>query len=1135
MLPSGAMEPQVTRSEGAYSKSAVWGRVGRVGVRLGLKPETAGREGPRAGRRPCAGFDHGAIPGNERWPSEDRSSGRDLVISAVTMSRATHSLRIKGIDEPFRDNIAHLEAADAKYLEADLRYAQQVKTETGDERSLEVDQLAELAASGHADVAAPLLATLLTTYGLDEDSLAYSRIAHQAGTTYRAIRGGSRRDALQRAIDLLQKAHSSKKRRQHIRASGETALNLGLCYRDLAEFASDKTERARLLLDAERCIQESSDRFERLGRPGAFLRASAIQSLGNLAVQQGDLRKSQRLFAKAVSLITDRVSVLGWNDHACENPRRLYAQVLCNSQIEVVRTGEVSRLRAALVELELAVVLADEYPLHFMVAVVRSKLRDVDQRNLDRLASMESLSALAERDFEQVGKLLMEGMLTPRVSTFFREAIEYFVMVRDYQPHNHQADYTAIRARELARCWAVLAVSSGQHSLAFCVLERVSAMRMQSAARLYEWRPKDADQDRVYFDYTAKGELAATFAGWADMVSRIASKDLAQTFLKLMEEKLSGRDLEFGDDAPVDPKNIRAEKLLQESWARLHPTKNPADALRRLADKLFDESKALRCQLEADEAFVMATGPQEPIDNRELRRLLRIMPDTAFMRIEHIAEQLLVLYVDLVYDDLRAVGFFADFVPGYLDEQLLSALRKNAELPPEAISGLERIDIACGLPVDRRSRVILLPSTGLNLLPLLAMGPAGGTLLDRFQSVSFAWSLAPLRVRLLQDERRTKDVFLYPGRDRPFHDSGSTVFHFVAESAPSSDESVVLGPNASREDVVAKWRDARVVSFYGHGAHVQMGSREGRVGPRLQVGLGETLGIESLSDVTMGLDRAELWACESGVDFPWNPMFPRVADGFGLDYELSRCGVLGVIATQWEVSELATSFIVLKYRLLLSDGCDASEALCGAQRWWRDVAAPSMRSSDDWIDAVIHLWSGLVDRDKWEESFRTVRGFLQAQSPETLAAIRSAACHPLAHAAYRFSGLCSRMPGRMAAEAQVQVDEGGRTCRSLGFGAPSDHELVRLSLPELRRLRGFDKKMSPPYRERFAYHHNASGLLGVVTEDETERDFGFVLLSDPGPDSAPLAFDLGFDSAEAASAQLLVEIQRRLEPSPTSG
>lgn len=1022
-----------------------------------------------------------------------------------------------------------LDTAFKKYRDVDLRYARQVEEETGAERSLQVDHLADLVNSGHADVAAPQLEALLHEFKLDEDSLAYSRIAHQAGAAYRATRGGARVDALNRATRLFEKAYSSKSRKRHVRAWGETALDLAFCYREMSRLIAVEPQRSILLSKAELCIQEAADSFERLDVPGAFARASALQSLGNIAVERGDIRKSQRLYRKAATLIEERVQVYGWDDHACADPQRLYAQVLGNSIVHTLREGDEIHLQAALDELDVARSKVDQYWLHFLIAAVRSKLGRPDQQNLDMVASMEAISALPERDFDQVGVLLAGGRLTTRVGAFFYDAIEHFLGVRGAHSSSHELDHTAIRIRELARHWAALAVADQQHTLAFCVLERVSGLRMQAAARRHEWRPVDAKQDLLYFDYTAKAGISATFSGWADMISRMRPEIVGNKFFDILDKQLStDDDLDQGDDAPSDEKNVRADLLMRGSWTRLNRALPSVEALRLVAAELREESIALRRQLELDGTFAKTGGALKPVDEAEIRRILEAIPDAALMRIEHVAGHMLVLYIDLVDGEIRSNGHFVDLDESFLKDSWLAALWKDAEISADDMAGLAKINIAQGIPANPRPRAILLPSAGLNLLPLLAMGPSGATLLDRFDSVSFAWSLAQLRVRLYDDPRRSRSVYLYPGRDRPFSDDESTVFHFIASSVPTDESSLVLGPTASRDEIVAAWRDARTVSFYGHGAHIQMGFRRGRVGPRLLLGRSETLGMDSLQEVTVGLDRAELWACESGIDFPWDPMFPKVADGFGLDYELSRCGVLGVVATQWEVSELATSFIVLKYRLLLSTGRDASQALCGAQRWWRDHAVPAIALADKWIEAVLELWATLVDKETFRDDFYTVQRFLESQRSEVLAAIRASVIHPLSHAAYRFSGLWFRMPECVAPEPSSDAEVCGNQDDRPGYASPAEDELVRISLAELHRLRGYVKPMIPPYRELFAYHHRRGGLLGVVTEDQEDQEFGFVVLPDLAPDSEFLANGFGLNSVDEAEAELVAEMRKRL-------
>ena len=53
-------------------------------------------------------------------------------------------------------------------------------------------------------------------------------------------------------------------------------------------------------------------------------------------------------------------------------------------------------------------------------------------------------------------------------------------------------------------------------------------------------------------------------------------------------------------------------------------------------------------------------------------------------------------------------------------------------------------------------------------------------------------------------------------------------------------------------------------------------------------------------------------------------------------------------------------------------------------------------------------------------------------------------------------------------------------------------------------------------------------MLGVVTEDQEDQEFGFVVLPDLAPDSEFLANGFGLNSFYEAEAELVAEMRKRL-------
>ncbi len=314
------------------------------------------------------------------------------------------------------------------------------------------------------------------------------------------------------------------------------------------------------------------------------------------------------------------------------------------------------------------------------------------------------------------------------------------------------------------------------------------------------------------------------------------------------------------------------------------------------------------------------------------------------------------------------------------------------------------------------------------------------------------------------------------------------------------------------------WAHAKVISFYGHGNHVLMGRRAKYPGPQLQLGTGDVLRMASLQDATYGLDRVELWACRSGLDFPWDPMFP-VHEGFGFDYELISSGVRATIGTLWSVDELTTSLVVLRYRKALREGRDPAAALVEAQRWWRDVAQPRFVADEDFTAVTIELWrSVLAGQAAPDEA--SVRAWLTATSrdPDRRAALIESLRSPIAHAAYRFSGLQHTPAERLEAQAAP-----ARPAPQRG--------IVRLTIGELR-VQPIPRP--PPFAtEVGGFIDDRTNWIGVVTKDKVDGDFTFIVLEIEDGEYRMLHMEDSYEDEAAAFRDLerfLTEGARNLAP-----
>lgn len=1004
------------------------------------------------------------------------------------------------------------------FLRAQVKYTEAARAELGDERSSQLDRLAHIAEAGGADFAARELERLAATSGLPEGSLGRSRIEHQAGVAFRFVIGGAGTDALEKARTLLERAYNSKARKRYARAHGETALHLAHCYRDIGRTLA-VTGREAAWSTSERLLEEALSAMEKLGLPGAFHAASTLQSIANLAGEAGDVKKARRFNKAARELVERRVDALGWKDETFPNPQGLYATIVANSTTSALQERRVDGLRCVRAELEAALQRVDDPRLRLRLAQVNSVLGILDQRNLDALASERVLTTLPLHDLDSVPVLLAEGSRTNAVDAFFHMVTEHLVQVRSDQYANHASDHTAGRLQHFARYWAKL-VAKDDAALAFCIVEMNACLRMQEAVRFHQWQPKDASTAADFEEWTARAGLASAFEQWSALLTGFPEEARASVFAAIERQLAPGAvaDPEMADH--VGPESI---ERLQAEFRRLDRSLPPEQALSMHAEVLDDEATTMREKLEEDAAFLRAHSSLHPIDPDELFALLREVKGTAFLRMELLHDEVLAFYADIDGNGKERVIVYPVPVPTDIASLDLRGLWENGHLSDVVTRALDTMDLLGGVPDDAPRRVIVLQSGMLALLPTLAIGPPGRTLLDRFDAIQNLWSLDALRVRPPENER-AGTLALYPGRDAPIGAKNVTFFHAIASSAapgPAVDE---IGRLTPLDAVVAAWSRARFVSFYGHGAHIPMGSRRGEVGPQLVLDTGELLGMRSLQRTTLGVERVELWACQSGLDFPWDPMFP-MGDGFGLDYELIRAGVRSTIGTLWSVDELVTSFIVLRFRIGLAEEKDGARALADAQRWWRDVARPRLMASVDIIATVGELWRDLIGRDAGD-SLRRICVLLLTKrgDPETWRSLTNALTSPTAHAAYRFSGLVHRPLGVPPTPRKP----------SPGADSTTTPEPRRLSLTELASFPVI-RRHGPVFTEIGAFYDEVTDLLAVITHDRQDDDFGYIILARASPETSfrSESADVSFVSqakAEAASIDTLVA--RRQSKSP---
>jgi CHAT domain-containing protein/tetratricopeptide (TPR) repeat protein len=163
--------------------------------------------------------------------------------------------------------------------------------------------------------------------------------------------------------------------------------------------------------------------------------------------------------------------------------------------------------------------------------------------------------------------------------------------------------------------------------------------------------------------------------------------------------------------------------------------------------------------------------------------------------------------------------------------------------------------------------------------------------------------------------------------------------HSIGECFPDGSAKTLIGPDATSAAVFASAVGRSYLHFACHAAanwYQPNYSTLILAGPEMVVA-GELANLD--------LDAARLAvlsACESGMEVVESP-----SDYTGIAAALLRAGAPAVIATLWNVNDLASSLLMRRFYVeLLGGGHSAAKALRRAQLWLRDATVADLSSHD---------------------------------------------------------------------------------------------------------------------------------------------------------------------------------------------
>jgi len=488
------------------------------------------------------------------------------------------------------------------------------------------------------------------------------------------------------------------------------------------------------------------------------------------------------------------------------------------------------------------------------------------------------------------------------------------------------------------------------------------------------------------------------------------------------------KGVSWGPDLQHSASVVLSAEVFDEGWeaalqAADHPS--PSTKLQSLSDLHMAELYRIQriCALEFPESQARRSWDRS-MTAADLRALLA--PNEALLRV-HASDSLLAIAVWLEGGEL--VGRVRR-----IDDLHLSPAELLAKDKTTQAAGLERTLrtlILDGLLPENLTHLVVLPSILASLVPWAAVRADGRQLVERFDSITVLPNLISRWARPSPGVARTGALTVAPGDV-----ADGTCFHDLLLAVRLPEERRLERENATVTNVEDALAEADVVTFFAHGAG------EGLVATGIQLVDG-VLEPASADFEWAGLERVELWACQSGVNIPADGLHPFVDEGFGLDVQLHHLGVRSTIGTLWEVSDYVTACLAHRYRTALLASQPAPEALVTAQRWWLDEAVPDliellMESDED--TALICFAEGLIGRPPQSDAVSNARlGAIGdgEDAHEDHAAFADFLRHPSTWAGTRFVGVSERRPLEPAREQRCP-------------------ELSPEELAEVRRLRALN-------------------------------------------------------------------------------
>lgn len=846
---------------------------------------------------------------------------------------------------------------------------------------------------GREDEAFKLFEQAATLHTEGDPSPAAAMCWYDLAETYMRRRDGVRAANLCSAGELLRRALRSPALEADPHRAAMVRSSLASCLRHMAQEPLFHENADDLLADAAQLFEQAVTIAERGGRIEWESLAQYLHNLGNLEAQRGRLDKAVQRMAQAEAFArgVEHAEGMGGREellstilvHSAQN-RALRARgedrdIALKQLAEALRIAHPKWVHMAQLEQAKILLEAPETSREQAVAALRRVHSDeLPPHGLHALINL----------YRRAG-LRREALLA------LHRDIDRAMAARTQTMADHAGAFWAEQAQRAAHLAARLHVEEGEAIEAFITLEHVSGVRFQEVVNTYCRRPKGPVARSVQQRFRQISVAASTIEHCADL---LALGQLPSELREHIESTKRAVDSRGFDHGGLDP-----HALLIDALTNAERQADSAGDLRGRAQRLRQEALRIeRCLVRLEPAADPLKDPWAYRPTSELvRDLLRANPGHALVRLS-IAEDLLVIAVWLEGDTLVTRSHRVD-VPPRLFEHLAHYQDHPDDVPFDAIAAdFASLDLSAALPPEPMEHAVLLPSYAASLLPLAAIGPVGRTLLDRFRALSWMPCVAPLISRQSPHPPRFGVVSVAPGL---------TTHHPMAFRLALPNEERIEGAEATVQRVVDAVRHADVLCFYTHGRHA------GPNGPEIDLA-DQSLNRAWLDARWAGLERVELWACQSGVNIPSDLLTPPVDEIFGMDNDFLHVGARSAIGTLWKVPDFVTACIVRRYRRRLFEGATAPKALTETQRWWRDEGVRALEDKlrrlpfEDALQAFVQkLGAPIAVSDADVEAPDGSAPSTMATSDELekmLAWLR----HPLSWAGFRFVGVAERRPER---------------------------------------------------------------------------------------------------------------------------